>query len=948
MTYYYISGKRFIAAILFILFLQVASFATTHTMKCVAFLPVDWSNPESWEPYGVPGPGDDVIINCPVSSYVTSNVDITIKSLTVDKIGYFFGDATLTITERLETRYPFFWQMKLNIGPNATGLMTDELGGQDNQGITFYEDVFINGSLTFEARDVNGKNITVNGSLTQKEGGIRGNLLINPNGVLNIDSPLFPVDVNTVTNKGIINWIKGKISASWGSFANSGVMNIQETNALFAYSGFINDFQFYNTGTINVSSTVDSLNLFAKLVSTGNIDMAGDTKLNLAELDLSGAINGVLGSTLHLLGFNSSTESFLRSGSAINVTSFVTNASQVVHINENCDVSSIDNFRFGRGNLFADVVFPTSANFLLQADMVTSKDQNFTGNFTLESGSINGDVTITFDTPNFIANFGYFGGTTKVRLSANTIIDLTQLGVSDLVNDGIINIRQNGYLSGGLPGIINNGTINTTGDAVSIYGYSSNENTGLVDNKGILNINTKKVIVYAKLVNTGTINIGANDTLNVFGELQQSGLITGQASSKLSLGYSINDHTFNQGSTTRNIGELEIYYGTTILKSGATLENLVAVNAISGNLQAFITLPPSFKYYFKDSKIRLNTLFEPTQLFEIEDTDIEGSGNIRINNAFNWYGGTLDVPIRINDTSVVSIRENIKRPIISSPFTNTGDITLSGGIIEINTAFFKNGGSWNIDSDEDVIIDGYTSFTNQGTFSICGDQPIKLIFNVPFVNEASGTFKGQGSYTFNAGFTNEGAVAPGCSPGRLIIEDNVESLKIVEIEVEGQEEGQFDELIVNGDMKAGDLLKVIVPTGTIVNGSLKIIHTTGNFTGQFAEVDMPANFTLEYLSDGVLLSSNGTVGVSDQDAINYGISVSPTLVRTDVNLTSSQLLPNASQIQLYDMQGVLVLAQNCPKDQQNHQVNVLSVSNGVYIVKINTLPSWNAKIVVAH
>lgn len=55
------------------------------------------------------------------------------------------------------------------------------------------------------------------------------------------------------------------------------------------------------------------------------------------------------------------------------------------------------------------------------------------------------------------------------------------------------------------------------------------------------------------------------------------------------------------------------------------------------------------------------------------------------------------------------------------------------------------------------------------------------------------------------GFTNEGAVAPGCSPGRLIIEDNVESLKIVEIEVEGQEEGQFDELIVNGDMKAGEL-----------------------------------------------------------------------------------------------------------------------------------------------
>lgn len=66
-------------------------------MKCVAFLPVDWSNPESWEPYGVPGPGDDVIINCPASSYVTSTVDITIMSLTVDKIGYFLETLRLPL-----------------------------------------------------------------------------------------------------------------------------------------------------------------------------------------------------------------------------------------------------------------------------------------------------------------------------------------------------------------------------------------------------------------------------------------------------------------------------------------------------------------------------------------------------------------------------------------------------------------------------------------------------------------------------------------------------------------------------------------------------------------------------------------------------------------------------------------------------------------------------------
>jgi len=937
-------GKRFSVAIFLVFFVQLASFAATFTMKCAPNAAVIWSNPDSWEPLGVPGPGDDVIINCPVSSFVVSEVDITIKSLNVTKIGYFFGPGTLTVTERIDTKYPFFWQMPLIIGPNATGLMTDELAGQDVQGIIFYEDLTVHGSLTFTSREVSGKNITVNGVLTQNKGSVSANLVINPTGVLNLESPQFPIDLKTVNNKGTINWKKGSINASWGAFTNTGVINIEEKNAVFMYSGFISDFLFKNDGTINVASTVDSVSFLTRLVSSGDIRMLGDTKLNMAELDLSGSIIGATGSTLHLTGFNSSTESFLRGSSAVKVTSFLTNPSQILYINEGSDISEIDQFTFGRGKLEAQVVFPPSAKYVLQADMVTNKNQNFVGEFRLE-GSISGDVVVTFDTPNLTANFGYFGGNTQVILSANTVVDLFQMGVSDMINNGIINIRPSGYLSGGMPGIVNNGTINTLGDMVSIFGYNNNENTGLIDNLGVINFNTKKAIVYAKLVNTGTINIGTNDTLSVFGVFNQNGLLTGQTGSKLSLGYSINDHTFNTGSITKDLAELEITIGTTVLKSGVILENITKVSAISGTLQTSIVLPPAFKYEFKDAKIRLNTRFEPTQLLEIEDTDIEGSGNIRINNTFNWFGGTLDVPIRINETAVVFIRENIKRPIISAPFTNTGDITLSGGIIEVNTAFFKNGGSWNIDSDEDVIIDGYTSFNNQGTFSICGDQPFQIIFNVPFINEASGTFKGQGSYTFNAGFTNEGAVAPGCSPGRLTIEDDVTSLKTIEIEVEGQRTGEFDELVINGDLTAGDWLKVIVPNGTVVNGSLKIIHTTGNFTGQFAKVDMPANFTLEYVKDGVLLSSNGTVSVSDTYTDSYGLALRPTVVQDNIILTADQPLPQGSSILVYDMQGMLVMTQDCQKAQQ-HQVNVFHIPNGVYVFKINTLPSWKQKVVV--
>lgn len=943
-----IINSRLLLTSFLLLYFHIFVFATTYTMKCIAFSPVNWSNPESWEPTGVPGAGDDVIINCPASSYVVTNGDITVKSLTIYKTGYIFGPGVLKVTERIDTRYPFFWQMQLNIGPNATGLITNELSDQDTQGIIFYENLTVDGSLTLESREFKGTNVTINGSLTQKEGGIKANIVVNASGILNIESPIYYVELGTVMNKGTINWKKGKIIAGWGTFTNDGILNIDSRNATFEYNGFFSDFHFKNSGMMNLSSNVDSLQLVSKLVSSGSINLSGPSKLNLVILDLSGSINGVVGSSLYLNGNNSNLESNFRTGSLVNVSSFNTYQTSILNIRHGSNISEIKNFNFGRGSLNAEVAFPTASTYLISADIQTNVDQSFDGSFILEGGSIDGDVTVSFNTSNLMMNSGYFGGLTKVELSAATVLEVTQLGVSDLVNDGIINVRSGGYLSTSSPGILNSGTINTTGERVSLLGYNNNADESILNNKGTINLNSKLNIFSIKLENTGSLNIGGSDTLSFFGELQQKGMISGQSGSKLSLGYGSNSHTFNAGSITKNLNELEIFYGSANFKSGSILENLVTIRATSGLLQSSIIMPPAFKYLFKDSKIRLNSLFEPANVFESEDTDFEGSGNIRINGLFNWFGGILDVPIRINDNASVFIRENLTRPIISAPFTNTGNITLSGGIIEINTGFFKNSGVWNIDSDEDVIIDGYTTFNNQGIFSICGDQPIKLIFNVPFLNSASGTFKGQGSYTFNAGFINEGTVAPGCSPGRLLIEDDAEFITNVEIEVDGQEVGEFDELIVNGDMKAGNLLKVIVPNSTVINESLKIIHTTGTFTGKFAQVEMPNKYTLIYVSDGVLLSSNETVDVIDQNVDTGTISISPTVTQSYIELHTDQILPYDSNVSLFNVQGEQVLTQSWPNNEPVLQMFVDHLSNGVYIIKINTLSSWTGKIVVVH
>lgn len=90
------------------------------------------------------------------------------------------------------------------------------------------------------------------------------------------------------------------------------VLNVSPNHARFYYNGFFNEFQFNNVGTINVAAAVDSLSFMTKLVSTGDINMGGDTKLSIGVLDLSGSISGPIGSSLHLIGLIYNTGSFAK------------------------------------------------------------------------------------------------------------------------------------------------------------------------------------------------------------------------------------------------------------------------------------------------------------------------------------------------------------------------------------------------------------------------------------------------------------------------------------------------------------------------------------------------------------------------------------------------------------------------------------------------------------
>jgi hypothetical protein len=925
---------------------QIRAQATTYTLDAGSYASLNWSDASIWQPNGVPGPNDAVIINGAETTSLNTSGDITVKSFTVNGLAYIFGAGTLTVTENLNVRYPMSWQMKLVIAAGANATMTDDNFSNPYTGIYFYTDLIVNGNLVMEAQAFSGLKVVVNGTLTQKEGNLIGSFYINPGAVLNINSPNFPVSIGRLENKGTLNWQNGILRSTNGPIINAGIWNISAVNEVLSFEGFYQDSVIFNSGTLELAPNVVSIGMTKKMVNIGTIKMNGPSKISLLALDHFGSISGPAGSVLEVSGSYFNTGSIFHPGALVDVPTLQTSNSSSLALKSGCNISSIQNFIFRSGTIELGVALPPAANYEIQAAIQTNVDQNFTGTFLLEGGSFDGNFKILFDTPNLTANFGYFGGFVAVTLSSNTIFTIKNLGVSNLINNGTMNCTQKGGLIGtSAPGIFNNGTWNIIGDSVTVLGYN-NFPAVIVDvtNNGILNLKSGLATFNATMENNGVMNIDAGNTLEIAGDFVQKNAIIGQTGSKLSLYNSYTGTFFQNGAQTAGLSELSIFYGKVTFQQGTILNNISKFSVTQGTLESSIILPPASQYVFKTSTIRLNTTFQPTTVLELEDTDIEGSGNIRIGYAMNWNGGTMDVPLRIFETAQLFIQERNKRPIISSPFTNDGNVTLSGGIIEINTGFFKNAGNWNVVSEEDVIMDGYTSFTNEGIFSICGNQPIKIVFNVPFINKPTGLFKGQGSYLFNAGFTNEGAVAPGCSPGMLTIEDNLIEPAMVEIEVTGSNIGEYDQLFVNGDMKAGAVLNVVVPQGASLNGSIKVIQTSGAFTGAFSQLNMPPNFTVQYLADGVLLTSDGTVSATVLNA-ESGVSLSPTVASTRVLIKAQSAVAKDAVLDIYNMQGQLVRRVNWGMGNTQMELDIETLTNGLYVAKLSAFPGWKGVFV---
>jgi hypothetical protein len=908
--------------------------ATTYQLTGLQFNAYTWSDQTSWIPQGIPGANDTAIID--LSNVLYLNGDVTVGTLIIKTLHNLtsYSTPTLTIKKKLICEFPVAFNINIKIASTATAFFNNDNYPNNSPyaSISIQGNLQVDGALTSESMGISANEILINGTLTHKKGNLYGNIKINAPGVLNLNVPNKSIYLGKIDNAGTFNWQAGNIWAN-NDFNNSGIFNITTTNdTSFTQSYFVESY-LYNTGQINVADNVQYAGIGWRTQNTGVINIAGNGKLAMFALNNQGTVTGT-NATLELSGYYYNTGNVFASGSVVNVKTLSTAYLSQIWIKEGANIANIKNFYFENGQQLVDVPLPPAANYDLRGQTTLGTNQTFTGNILIKGGAFTGPYSLTFNTTN--ATWDNAGlNTASVTVTENSIITMSGGGADNLVNNGVINWNSPGNFLFTTPGITNNGTWNVTTKNAVFYGYPDQLNYNFFNN-GNLTVDVADgglLTFYGHLENNSNVTVAANDSLLIVGQMKQKASLTGSSNSFLQL--SSGEFLFESGSTTDNFDAINVTYTYNChFKNGAIFNNIKKISLESSEAEANLILNPLTNYSFSNSTLRLTTTFEPATTLFIKDSDIEGSGNLRIKTKLDWEGGTLDIPTRLGATAEAIIRESLtKRPIISSPFTNLGKVTLNGGIIEINTSFFKNTGTWQVQSTEDVIMDGFTSFVNEGTFAICGNLPIRIVFNIPLVNQELGTFKGEGSYVFNAGYTNVGSVAPGCSPGILVIDDNFQTGISTNIEIESETAGNYDKLMVNGDLTLGGLLRVLVPTGASPNGAITVIECTGNITGTFASVEMPAGYAITYTAQSVVITTDGSVDNKEIiDAADFQII--PTLVENVVMITRSQSASSETNLQIFDAQGRLAFERALGKDESSVTLSLGHLVSGVYLVRV--------------
>ncbi|MFA5263675.1 MAG: hypothetical protein WC378_07590, partial [Opitutaceae bacterium] len=305
-----------------------------------------------------------------------------------------------------------------------------------------------------------------------------GELVISSGAQLLISGPsVKDFRQHQITNQGTINWTGGELrSGDGGTITNqAGATFNDATTANYYFSNYYSGvYDFVNQGTYNKTGT-STTSVYAKLVNSGAMN------IQAGELQLSGG-----GQTDATGSFNVSSGAKLM---------FVADYS----VADASDLLGSGAYQLYSGTLTLDGTLNSSA--FTQTGGRLLGTQTFTAGYTWQGGNWVADATGPSTTN--------AAGSTLTISTAST----HDFKSRAIVNQGTINWT-GGELRSGLGGTITNQAGATFNDATTANYYFSNYYGGVYDfvNAGTYNkTGTSTTSVYAKLVNSGAMNIQAGE-----------------------------------------------------------------------------------------------------------------------------------------------------------------------------------------------------------------------------------------------------------------------------------------------------------------------------------------------------------------------------------------------------------------------------------------------------
>ena len=255
------------------------------------------------------------------------------------------------------------------------------------------------------------------------------------------------------------------------------------------------------------------------------------------------------------------------------------------------------------------------------------------------------------------------------------------------------------------------------------------------------------------------------------------------------------------------------------------------------------------------------------------DLNMSVTNTVEVNGSMLWTDGDLVLgTVNVKNGGILTLNGAATKDLQSSTINvNSGGImNWDDGNINLNVlGGINTNGNINTSCNNSISGLGTLNINSGGVFAKTSTGT--TTFNV-IVTSVLGTFKGVGTYNFNNLFLNLGTIAPGLSPGIVIVTySDLDPLNYpllgtgsdLDIEIkDGTGPGTGHDQFVkdNGLVLKGTLR--VTETGSVPDGSYTIvIVTSGSISGNFDNVILPPGYTLTITSSIVIVTKSSTLPV---------------------------------------------------------------------------------------